>query len=525
MSRRTEPASGLDNTTRSAVSSAAPAAPAVVPCLTVLWHPELRRVGHLAPLSGLLSGKSAALSRSKPSFTPPDGTAPPGPLADPFLSRRSLRLNATGDGGVRLERRHSRTSLSVDGAPVTKELELTAAELERGVILLLADRIALVLHRMSLELERPPAFDMVGESDPMLEVRRQVVRLASHEFPVLLWGESGTGKELVAHALHRAGSRCEGPFVSVNMGALPPSLAAAELFGAVRGAYTGADRHRQGLFQQADGGTLFLDEIGEASPELQVLLLRTLESGRVRPVGAAKSQAVDVRVVAATDADLEAEATAGGFRAPLFHRLDTYEVELPPLRARREDFGRLFLHFLRQELEAVGEVGRLDDPALGGRPWIDAYLVGRFAAHPWPGNVRQLRNVVRQLIVRSQGEGELRLTPKIERLLREVPAEAFAKTGRQRYRKPSDVGEDELLEALRLNRWHVQRTASALAVSRTTLYALMDGCPSIRKASELDREELERCRETCCDDLDAMAEQLEVSKHGLRLRLSEIGIR
>jgi two-component system nitrogen regulation response regulator GlnG len=176
---------------------------------------------------------------------------------------------------------------------------------------------------------------------------------------VLLRGETGTGKELAARALHDAGPRRRRGFLAVNMGAVPPTLAAAELFGAARGAFTGADQKRIGYFTRADGGTLFLDEIGETPAEVQILLLRALDNREIQPVGGGDPQPVDVRLIAATDADLEGAMAAVRFRSTLLHRLSGYEIFLPQLRDRREDFGRLFLHFLSQELEATGQTGRL----------------------------------------------------------------------------------------------------------------------------------------------------------------------
>ena len=199
---------------------------------------------------------------------------------------------------------------------------------------------------------------MVGESAALRQVRAHVERIADLPVPVLVRGETGTGKELVARAVHLRSPRRDGPFVSVNLGAIPRDLAAAELFGAVRGAYTGAAQDRPGFFRAARGGTLFLDEVGEAPPEVQAMLLRVLESGEMYPVGGQAPVATDVRLIAATDADLEERIRDGRFKAPLLHRLAGYEIRLPPLRERREDIGPLFVHFAREELERIGEAGR-----------------------------------------------------------------------------------------------------------------------------------------------------------------------
>jgi two-component system nitrogen regulation response regulator GlnG len=359
--------------------------------------------------------------------------------------------------------------------------------------------------------------------------------------PVLLRGETGTGKELVARALHDAGRRRSRAYLAVNMAAIPATLAAAELFGAARGAYTGADRKRDGYFQRADGGTLFLDEVGETPPEIQALLLRALESHEIQPVGSDEVRRVDVRLVAATDADLEGAVAAGRFRAPLLHRLAGYEIRIPPLRSRRDDFGRLFLHFVRQELAELGETDRLANPP-EGRSWIPATLVARLAAWDWPGNVRQLRNAVRQLVIAGRDGGDEGMWLQAERILQEAaraasPADSDP-TGappveispaprgepRRAYRSPDDVTDDDLLAALRANRWRIQRAAAQLGISRGSLYDKIEKSQRIRKAADLSREEIEACRARCGSDLDAMVEVLEVSKRGLQRRMTQLGL-
>ncbi len=390
-----------------------------VPGLTILAHPDARRIGERTALTALMSGNAVSLSRLEPSFSAP-GQAQRRPLAVPHLSRQPLKLVAAGVDSFRLLRNRSRTRVVADGVAVDQRFDFSVEDLGRGIVLLLADRVALVLH--PLDPAPPmdvPRFGLVGESTGIVAVRQQIARVADLKVPALVRGETGTGKELVATAVHQASPRRSKPFVPVNMGAIPATLAAAELFGAARGAYTGANRRRTGYFARAEQGTLFLDEIGETPPEVQVLLLRTLETGVVQPVGAETSLKVDVRILAATDSHLESEIAAGRFRAPLLHRLSGYEIRLPPLRERRDDIGRLLIHFLRQELEELGEVWRLDEPAAMPKPWLTASVVARLASWSWPGNVRQLRNVARQLVIGNRGEPRLELVPEVEVLLRD----------------------------------------------------------------------------------------------------------
>jgi len=498
-----------------------------VPGLTLVAHPDLRRVGERVAFPEISSGRPVELSRLVPLFSPPGGGSPE-PLADPHLSRSPLRLApGPAPGSVVVCRGESAMAVEVDGRRVQTEHLVSAADLERGAILLLAGRIVLVLHPM------PPAparevegLGLTGDSAAMAQVRTDIRRVADLEVAVLLRGETGTGKELVARAIHRCSPRRSRPYLAVNMGAIPPALAAAELFGAARGAFTGADQRRTGYFSQAHGGTLFLDEIGETPPEVQVLLLRALETGEIQPVGAEAPRRVDVRVLAATDADLEEAIAAGRFRAPLLHRLNGYEIRLPALRERREDFGQLFFSFLRQELEAMGEEKRLDDPGPRGDPWLPAPLLARLAAADWPGNVRQLRNVARQIAIGNRGAEQAALPPTLMQTLERQtgPQRASPSPSRPTYRRPADVSEEELLAALAANRWKLVATAAQLGLSRTALYTLIDRCAGIRKAADLDRAEIAKALARHDGDLDAVVEELRVSRHGLQLRMTELGL-
>jgi two-component system, NtrC family, nitrogen regulation response regulator GlnG len=529
----------LQADTRAESASGLPAGSLLIPGLTILHHPDAGRVGERVALAGLAAGREEILSRTEPAFSAP-GRSLLRPLADPYLSRRPIRLGPGAEpGGVRLRCGGSGTAVVADGAAVAGDLEISPARLERGVVLLLAGRVVLLLSRLDpVGAAGARDFGLVGESAPMLALRQEIRRVAGLDVPVLLRGETGTGKELVARALHDAGPRRGRPYLAVNMAAIPVSLAAAELFGAARGAYTGADRKRDGYFQRADGGTLFLDEVGETPPEIQALLLRALESHEIQPVGSDEVRRVDVRLIAATDADLEDAVTGGRFRAPLLHRLAGYEIGIPPLRERRDDFGRLFLHFVRHELAELGETSRLANPP-EGRSWIPASLVARLAAFGWPGNVRQLGNAARQIVIAGRDAGEPGMWLQAERLLQEsaravmppdsdptgaLPVELPASPTRRHYRSPEDVSDDELLEALRANCWRIQRAAAQLGVSRGSLYDRIERSSRIRKAVDLSREEIEGCRAACGGDLDAMVETLEVSKRGLQRRMGQLGL-
>ena len=230
---------------------------------------------------------------------------------------------------------------------------------------------------------------VVGHSASMRQVCERLKRIAPTSATVLLTGESGTGKEVAARAVHRMSSRHSGPFVPVNCAAIAAELIESELFGHVKGAYTGAAQSREGLFYYARGGTLFLDEISELPAAAQAKLLRVLEERRIRPVGSEQEIAVDVRVIAASNRDLKAEVAAQRFRPDLYYRLQVLEVELPPLRERPDDIPLLLEHFL----------GQLT-PHLGVPPLVpDARTLARLADYDWPGNVRELRNLVERSLI------------------------------------------------------------------------------------------------------------------------------
>jgi len=251
------------------------------------------------------------------------------------------------------------------------------------------------LRRKHGELTKRLAYgSMIGESLAMQQMRATIDKVAQSDATVLITGESGTGKELVARALHFAGRRAGGPFVPVNCGALVGTLLDSELFGHVRGAFTGADTSKRGLFVAADGGTLFLDEIGELPIELQPKLLRALQDGEVKPVGGTSAIRVDARVIAATNRTLEDQVKAAAFREDLFYRLAVITIEVPALRNRPGDIPLLAKHFAEQAALRA-ERGRVS--------FTDAALA-QLAARPWPGNVRELENTIERAVILAAGD-------------------------------------------------------------------------------------------------------------------------
>ncbi|MFI5310463.1 MAG: sigma-54-dependent transcriptional regulator [Gemmatimonadales bacterium] len=305
-------------------------------------------------------------------------------------------------------------------------------------------------------------YEIVGRSLAIHGVTDKIERVAQTNARVLITGENGTGKELVARAIHRHSPRSKKPFVEVNCAAIPSELIESELFGHMRGSFTGAIQDHAGKFEQADGGTLFLDEIGDMSVAAQSKVLRVLQDGEVTRIGGSKSRKVDVRVIAATNKDLEEEIGAGRFREDLYYRLNVVPVAVPPLRERREDIPLLVEHFLAQLARQDGLAPRA----------IDAAAVERLALLPWPGNVRELRNTIERLLILSTGP---RVTlADVDRLvgaraaalgglgtLADCPTfEEFKLTAERAY----------LLTKLRQHDWNVAETARVLEMPRSNLY-------------------------------------------------------
>ncbi|MBN1654444.1 MAG: sigma-54-dependent Fis family transcriptional regulator [Deltaproteobacteria bacterium] len=489
--------------------------------VTILYHPCPSRIGEIAPLVNIRSKANAEISRVKPVFRTPDGV-PTDALASTLLSRKPAAIQATGDGSVRISCSSEGTTAVADGSLIRDTVMFPETDLRRGIVLELAGCVVLLLHVLDGSTDvRGETPGLVGESAAVRLLKEAIKRVADLEVPVLLHGETGVGKELVASAIHEQSDRSANPYVCVNMAAIPPSLATSELFGHVKGAFTGATADRQGYFVEANGGTLFLDELGDTPAEVQPLLLRAIENKTVQPIGG-KIRDVDVRLVAATDSNLEYAIEKGIFRRPLLERLSGYTIQIAPLRERREDIGRLFIHFLAKELEGMGQADRLQS-SNADKPWIPAHLVAMLARYDWPGNVRQLQNVTRQIAIYNRYTDTFRIDPVIAKLFEGIDSR---KDGVPRNTsvtplriRPADLSDEQIVEAWRRNQHNFNATASELNVSRTWLNTRLERIPGIRKAKDIPAEEIRRCAVECDHDLEAMAARLNVSVRGLQLQM------
>jgi two-component system nitrogen regulation response regulator NtrX len=325
---------------------------------------------------------------------------------------------------------------------------------------------ALAHRRLALENSRLKAdsgsrYRIIGESVPMKALRQQLGLMAATNGRVLIYGESGTGKELVAHALHALSPRAAEPFVEVNCAAIPEELIESELFGHVQGSFAGAHEAKAGKFRKADGGTLFLDEVGDMSLRTQAKVMRVLDEQRFEPVGAAESLQVDVRVVAATNKNLEEEIERGNFREDLFYRLNVIPFFVPPLRDRAEDIPLLAEHFLREFTTAYGRKPKELTP--------EAYAV--LGEYRWPGNVRELKNLIERIVI---------MNPQVRVDARHIPLNAARRQPDRPLDRSGSLQEvreaaerEYILKKLEETSGNVTRTAELLGLERSNLYRKM----------------------------------------------------
>src|SRR5215472_8633659 len=323
------------------------------------------------------------------------------------------------------------------------------------------DHRRLQLENMRLRGDTESKYRIIGDSVPMKALRQQMELMAATNGRVLIYGESGTGKELVAHAIHAMSRRESEAFVEVNCAAIPEELIESELFGHIKGSFTGAHENKIGKFRKADSGTLFLDEVGDMSLRTQAKVLRALEEQRFEPIGAAQAVQVDVRVVAATNKNLDEEIERGNFREDLFYRLNVIPFFVPPLRDRREDIPLLADHFLREFTTAYGRKAKELTP--------EAYRL--LIDYHWPGNVRELKNLIERIVI---------LNPQVRVDARHIPLNAQRRQSerfQERFSSLQEVREaaerDYILKKLEETSGNVSRTAELLGLERSNLYRKM----------------------------------------------------
>lgn len=310
------------------------------------------------------------------------------------------------------------------------------------------------------QLRRKYRFEnIIGNSEAMIAVYRMIEQVKDSRTTVLLRGETGTGKELVARAIHFNSVRAANPFIPLNCAALSENLAGSELFGHVKGSFTGAFRDRRGIFEMAEGGTIFLDEIGDIGLGLQQVLLRVLEDGEIQPVGSTERKKVSVRIIAATNRNLEQLVREGKFREDLYYRINVVAVDLPPLRERREDIGVLARHFLHKYTVENGKQLR----------GISPEALALLEAAPWPGNVRELENVIERAVLLADDD-EINPGHLPRHLQHPPPAEPG---GSESDGSLEQVGRNHIIEVLRSTEGNKAKASAILGINRTTLWRMM----------------------------------------------------
>jgi len=389
---------------------------------------------------------------------------------DGFAVTRAL-LEADPDAAVVIST-HLRDTAAVVKAMRTGALDYVNEPHEDldelvGILRRAARRRGALRHSRELMRSVPSSthfHDLVGASPVFLDACRQLLRVAGTDASVLIEGESGSGKELAAKAVHSASPRAAGPLMAVNCAALPPELLTSELFGHVRGAFTGAERDRKGLFLAADGGSLFLDEIGLTRGDFQAKLLRAIETGEVRPVGSEENVRADVRIIAASNTALHELVTAGRFRRDLLYRIDVMKIVMPPLRERRGDVELLAAHFLEHFASAAGK------PVRGFSP----LALGALEAHTWPGNVRELRNAIERAVVYdTDGVVGIEDLPPPISLERDSAGAGALPEGQGLDEATADLQRRMIRRALGEAAGVKAKAARALGLKRTTLLAAM----------------------------------------------------
>ncbi len=548
-----------------------------VPRLRLLHHSDLTRIGALSP-PGAVAARWLTVGRHAPPLGGRGGATLP--LDDPKVSREQLRVRWLPEA-QRFEvepvagARRAIGLVDLDGGgldgpvatPITRPILLAP-----GACVSIGDRALL-----GLELARvqPPDADrlgLVGESEVTWALREEIRSIAQFGRSALVIGPTGAGKELVARALHRSGRRAAGPFVPVNCAALPETLVEAVLFGHKKGAFTGADTEEKGLFRAADGGTLFLDELGELPLTVQPKLLRVLQDGVVVPVGSHEGRRVDVRVVAATHRDLEAQVKDGRLREDLYHRMAAHVVRVPSLAERRFDVPELFVHMLgalradHATLEWLWESGRAFHPAL------PIGFLAELMRRPWSGNVRELGNLVERTarlnlepgtfhapdapsapapssadappasadrshdgapsvppvpesVLRAASDGLGLAHKTVLKLLAPSALAAVASLGpEEREPRLRALAVEALVALLEPQDYNQSAVAAALGTSRTTLIKLMDDL-GLPRATDLEAETIARARAQAGGDLQAAARILRVSASALKKRVTLLNLK
>jgi two-component system nitrogen regulation response regulator GlnG len=489
--------------------------------LTIAWHSNVARIGD--QFIGTTSEGLIELSRFMPAFRAISSEQLP--IGHGGVSRDPVRIVRDANDGITICPPKSRMTVELNGKEIQDAFYLSTEQVEAGVILGLGRAVYICIHWMRCLPKHNPVEGFLGVGSAAIMARDLIRLAASSDTTVLLLGETGTGKEVAAQGIHNLSKRSHLKMVSVNMAALNESLAAADLFGATKGAYTGAQAARNGFFYEAQNSTLFLDEIGNTPNNVQPMLLRVLENGDYRPLGATRDMRSTARLITATDQDLYASS----FNHALVRRLESFVIRLAPLRARREDIGLLMIHIL-QHSDVIGV-----DPAQ-----IPTKLLSDILNYEWPGNIRQLSHVFKRALLSLQMGGSPQLidlveTPKVaisdsvtlRNLAQPAPInfdDTITTATPSERKKLSELTEQDVINAMEKHRWTIQYAAQELGISRPSMYKLIEAHSQIRRIEQIPIEEIRLKMAQTDNDVDECASRLKTPSEALRRHLRGLGL-
>ena len=496
--------------------------------ITIAWHPDVSRIGE--QFIGTTEEGVIEVSRFIPMFRKSQGDTLP--IGHGGVSREPIRVVRDTSDGVTICPPKSRMVVELNGQMIIDPVCLSAEQIEAGAILALGRAVYLCIHWMRCLPKDNPVDGFIGVGSAAIAARDLIRLAASSDATVLLLGETGTGKEVAARGIHQLSRRAAHRMVSVNMAALNESLAAADLFGATKGAYTGAQNARNGFFSEAEGSTLFLDEIGNTPVSIQPMLLRVLETGEYRPLGATRDNKSTARLITATDQDLYHSS----FNHALVRRLESFIIRIPPLRARREDIGLLMINLFH-----TLDVGTIDPGQ------IPASFIDNALNYDWPGNIRQLGNVFKRAILSIQmGEtpvlASMIETPKLQSVDNAAQLRKIHANGSQEHllgkinkafreaeevpverKKLRDLSEEDVVNAMEKHAWTIQYAAEDLGISRPSMYKLIEANAQIRRVEQIPSDELRGQFDSAGGEVEKCASLLKTPSEALRRHLKGLG--
>ncbi|RUO75491.1 sigma-54-dependent Fis family transcriptional regulator [Idiomarina seosinensis] len=481
-----------------------------VPTLVVALHPDISRIGETAPLLSLSQDGRDYLSRNRPDFSK-NGRAGRS-LCEPRISRSPIIIQQDSQDTFRVRAHTTSTTVEIAGRAEQSEYLLSRADIGSGVVMTLNKTVVLLLKLLPLQDVRIHKESLLkGISPDIRALNSKLENVARMDIPVMIRGLAGSGKEQAAYKVHSDSPRADKPFVNVNLAAIHDVVAAEELFGSLH-----KQAQNPGYFSQADGGTLVLEDIEDASEQVIELLFSAIKNGYYLPLQSDVPKPINCRLVLTSVYD-SCPCAVDSRLWQLTNALSAYQVFLPPLAERVEDLSLLFIHFVEEQWHRL-----YPDRAFNLN--IPTDLMGQLMAFHWPGNVRQLRNVARQVVIDSREASTLQLDPQLLSILKPQSRQRTERIGANgNARKPNSISREELSEALENNRFELQATARELAISRASVYQLIQRFEGLSTAQDLDEAELRNCYQKYRGDTEQMMWELRVSQVGMRRRLKAMG--